>query len=64
MLLALIKAETIHTNLKMKSDKCYIFPVSIIKSLKSLKQFHQVIIIMEENMIVIRESKTFHFDFD
>ena len=31
---------------------------------KSLQQFNQVIIIMEENMIVIRDLKTFYFDFD
>ena len=29
-----------------------------------MKQFNQVIIIMEENMIVIRDPKTFYLDFD
>ena len=43
----------------MKSDKYYIFFISIIKSPKSLQQFNQVIIIMEENMIVIRDLKIF-----
>ena len=36
----------------------------MIKSLKSLCQFNQVIIIMERNMIVIRDPKTFCFDFN
>ena len=44
----------------MKSDKYYIFCISIIK----LPKFNQVIIIMEENLIVIREPKTFNFHFD
>ena len=41
-----------------------------MKSLKSLQQFDKVIIIieeniiMEENMIVIRDPKTFCFNFD
>ena len=30
---------------------------------KSLQQFNQVIIIMEQNMIVVRDPKTFDFDF-
>ena len=34
----------------------------MIKS--SLQQFNQVIIIMEENIIVIRDPKTFCFNFD
>ena len=29
-----------------------------------MQQFNQLIIIMEENMIVIRDPKTFYFDFD
>ena len=33
------------------------------KVIKKL-QFNQVIIIMEKNIIVIREPKTFYFDFD
>ena len=48
----------------MKSGKYYIFCISTIKSLKSLQKFNQVIVIMEENMIVIRDPKTFSFDFD
>ena len=35
----------------------------IIKSPKSLQQFNQVIVIMEENMIVIRDQKTLCFNF-
>ena len=35
-----------------------------MKSLKSLQQFNQVILIMEENMVVIRDPKTFYFNFD
>ena len=34
------------------------------KSLKNLQQFNDVITIMEENMIVIRNIKTFCFNFD
>ena len=48
----------------MKSDKYYIFFISIIKLPKSLQQFNQVILIMEINMIVIRDLKTFYFYFD
>ena len=48
----------------MKSDKYHIFCISTIKSLKRLQQFNQVIIVMKENMIVIRDSKTFYFHFD
>ena len=44
--------------------KYYIFCISKIKSLKSLQQFNQVIIIMEENMMVIRDPKTLYFNFD
>ena len=47
----------------MKSDN-YIFCISIIKSQKSLKQSNQVIMIMEEDIIVIRDPKTFCFNFD
>ena len=47
----------------MKSDKYYIFCISIIKLLKSLQQFNEVIT-MEENMIVIKDPKTFCFNFD
>ena len=45
----------------MKSDKYYIFCICIIRSLKSLQQFNQVIIIMEENMILIRDPQNFYF---
>ena len=48
----------------MKSDHYYIFRISIIKSLKMLQQFNQVIIIMKENLILIRDPKTFYTDFD
>ena len=48
----------------MKSEKCCIFCISLKKSPKSLQEFNHVIIIMEENMIVIRDSKTFYFDFN
>ena len=34
------------------------------KSLKSLQQFNQVTIIMDENIIVIRDPKTFYVAFD
>ena len=37
----------------MKSEKYYIYFINAIKSLKNLQQFHQVIIIMEENVLVI-----------
>ena len=45
----------------MKSDKYYIFCISIIKSLKFTSQ---VTIIMKENVIAIRDPKPFYFDFD
>ena len=31
---------------------------------KSLQQFNQVMVIMEENMILIRDPKTFYFNFN
>ena len=37
----------------MKSEKYYIYFINTIKSLKNLQQFHQVIIIMEKNILVI-----------
>ena len=37
----------------MKSEKYCIYFINTIKSLKNLQQFHQVIIIMEENILVI-----------
>ena len=44
----------------MKSDQAVSFVscINTIKSLKSLEQFNQVIIFMEENLILIRDSKT------
>ena len=49
----------------MKSDKYYIFCISIIKLLKKSSQFNKVIIIMEEiPMVVIRGPKTVYFSFD
>ena len=44
----------------MKSDQVVSFVscINTIKSLKSLEQFNQVIIFMEENLILIRDSKT------
>ena len=53
ILLAQIKAGNNSCKLKMNSDKYNVFCISIIKSLKTLQQFYQVIIIMEENMIAI-----------
>ena len=35
-----------------------------MKSVKNLQQFNQFIIIIEENMIMIRDPKTFCFNFD
>ena len=48
----------------MKSDKYYFFDQrnKIIKA--SLQQLNQAIIIMEQNMIVIRDSRTFYFHFN
>ena len=48
----------------MKSDKYCIFCISIKNHHKSLQQFNQVIIIIEENTIVIRDPKTFCCNFD
>ena len=51
----------------MKLDKYYIFCISIAKlqkKKKKLKQFNTVMIIMEENMVIIKEPKTSYFDFD
>ena len=48
----------------MKSDK-YCIPSVLAQYFhqKNLQQFNQVIIIMEENMIVIRDPKIFVFIF-
>ena len=48
----------------MKSNKYCIFFISIKNHQKSLQQFNEVIIIIEENMIAIRDPKTFSFNFD
>ena len=48
----------------MKSDKYYIFCIITTNYQKSLQQCIQIIIIMEENVIVIRDPKTFSFDFN
>ena len=46
----------------MNSNKYYIFCINIIKSTKKFTRI-QFIIIIEENMTVIREPKTFYFDY-
>ena len=46
----------------MKSDKYCILCISIVKSTKKFTTNDQVIVIMEENMIVIRDPKTFYFE--
>ena len=48
----------------MKSDKYGIYFINTIKSQKKFTAVYQVIVIMEENMIVTREPKTFYFNFD
>ena len=48
----------------MKPDKYFIFYISIKNHQKSLQQINQVIILIEENMTVIRDPKTFYFNFD
>ena len=49
----------------MKSEKYYIFCISIIKSQKkNLQQFNHIIIITKKNIIVIRDPETFCFNFD
>ena len=48
----------------MKSDKYGIYFINTIKSQKKFTTVYQIIVIMEENMIVIREPKTFYFNFD
>ena len=63
ILLAQIKAGKNSHIIKMKSDKYCILSISIIKSPKKFTTNNQVIVIMEENTIVIRDPKTFYFDF-
>ena len=46
----------------MKSDKNCVFCISITKSLKSLQEFYDVILIMEENMNMVRNLKNFCFN--
>ena len=48
----------------MESDKYYIFRISTIKSPRKYIKFNQVITIMVENMILIRDPETFCFNFD
>ena len=48
----------------MKSDKCYFFDQRNKITKASLQQLNQVIMIMEQNMIVIRDFRTFCFDFN
>ena len=48
----------------MTTEKWYIFSVNTINYQKSLQQFNQVIIMMEQNMVVIRDPKTFWFSFE
>ena len=48
----------------MKPDKYFIFYISIKNHQKSLQQINQVIILIEENMTVIRDPKTFYFNCD
>ena len=59
ILLAQIKARNNSYNLKNEIRQILYFCISIMKSLTNLQQFHQVTIIMEENMIVMRDPKTF-----
>ena len=63
ILLAQIKAGKNSYKIKMKSGKYCILSISIIKSPKKFTTNNQVIVIMEENIIVIRDPKTFYFDF-
>ena len=48
----------------MKSGTQFITCISIMNLLKRLQRFNQIIIIMEQNMILIRDSKTLYFDGD
>ena len=43
----------------MKLDKCYIFCIRITNNQKNLQQFNQFMVVIEENMIGIRDPKTF-----
>ena len=48
----------------MKSDKyCLLYQHHKITK-KTIQQFNQIIVIMEENMILIRDLKIYYFDFD
>ena len=59
ILLAQIKAENNSYKLKNEIRQILYLCINTIKSPKSLQQFNQVIIIIEENMIVIRDPKLF-----
>ena len=48
----------------MKSDKYHIFCIIIIKALKNVTTIYQVIIIMEKNIILIRDSISLCLTFD
>ena len=48
----------------MKSGTQFITCISIMNLLKRLQRFNQIIIIMEQNMILIRDPKTLYFDGD
>ena len=58
ILLPQIKAGKISYNLKNDTKKYCILYINIKKSPKSL-QFNQVIIIMEKNMIAVRDPQNF-----
>ena len=64
ILLAQIKAGRISYKLKNEIIQILYLLYQLNKITKKVNQFNQVIIIMEENMIVIRDPKTFYFHFD
>ena len=61
ILLAQVKAE--NNSNKSEIRKILYLLYQHNKIMKNLQQFHQVIILIEENMVVIREAKIF-FDLD
>ena len=61
ILLAQIKAGDNSYELKIKSNNDYIFCISIIKSPRKFAISLQVIMVMEENMIVIRDPQNLLF---
>ena len=64
LLLAQIKARSSSYKLKNEIRQILRLFYQHKKSLKSLQQFNQVTIIMDENIIVIRDPKTFYVAFD